>query len=234
MFCRATTTGMLGREKMDKSNAEDETLLRLRREIDGLDRIILDALEARDRLVREVGAAKSKRRIFRAGREADLIRNLIRSSSLDPFTIEVIWRQIIAASLNRQAPLTIAVTARAEQIEVARFRFGAARYKTSGAAADVLEAVATGDADLGVLPHWTQSAWWQDLARMRDADRKVYVSAITPYSEASGLEEGVVLAPYVPDPSARDMTLVHAEGAITEISGYHPDHPGLLGIFQQR
>ncbi|XDZ65744.1 chorismate mutase [Alphaproteobacteria bacterium LSUCC0684] len=219
---------------MDKPNAEDETLLRLRREIDGLDRTILDALEARDRLVREVGAAKSSRRIFRAGREADLIRNLIQSSGLDPFTIEVIWRQIIAASLNRQAPLTIAVTARAEQIEVARFRFGAARYRTCSTAADVLNAVASGDADLGVLPHWAQSGWWQDLARMRDADRKVYVSAITPLADRSGLEEGVILAPYLPDPSARDMTLVHTGGAIAEKPGYHPDHPGLLGIFQQR
>ena len=225
---------MPGKGKMDKPNPEDETLIRLRKEIDGLDRTILDALEARDRLVREVGAVKSSKRVFRAGREADLIENLIRSSGLDPYTIEVIWRQIIAASLNRQAPLTVAVTERAEQIEVARFRFGAARYKTCGTDTDVLEALASGEADLAVLPHWSRSGWWQDLARMHDEGRRLYISAVTPHAASSGIEEGVIIAPYLPDPSARDVSLIHQNGALTEKPGYHPDHPGLLGIFQQR
>ena len=233
MSCHAIRHGLLGKGKMNKPNLEDETLIRLRKEIDGLDQAILDALEARDRLVREVGAVKSSKRVFRAGREADLIENLIRRSSLDPYTVEVIWRQIIAASLNRQAPLTIAVTNRAQQFEVARFRFGAAQYKTCDTAIEVLEAVGSGDVDLGVLPHWAQSEWWRDLARLHDNGHKVYISAITPHAETSGLEKGVIIAPYLPDPSAQDVSLVHQDGALTEKPGYHPDHSGLLGIFQQ-
>jgi len=219
---------------MDRTASEEEILIRLRQEIDGLDRVILDALEARDKLVRDVGAVKSSRRVFRAGREADLIRRLVKASDLDPYTIEVIWRQIIAASLNRQAPLVIAAMALPQQLEIARFRFGAARYTALDTPAGVLETVASGAADLGVLPHWTSGIWWQDLAAMRAAGRDIFISAITPLAEHEGLDQGVVIAPYLPDASTGDVTVVAQDGRVLEKPGYHPDAPGLLGIFQHR
>lgn len=217
---------------MKNSNLED-----LRREIDRLDRSILEALSARFGLTSRVAATKHDGHIFRPGREADLLRRLLaeNGSDLDPRLIESLWRQIIAFSLAGQKLLTIAHAGGDAVTATARYRFGeVARYLSLDSTAAVFDAVAAGEADLGVLPHWDEATWWRDLAARREAGSTLAIAAVTPLVAESSLASSAIIAPHLPDPSAADMTLCCENGAITVIPGYHAEQPNVVGIFQQR
>ena len=71
-------------------------------------------------------AAKTGRHVFRPGREADLIRALVASSSLPPLMIEIIWRQMIANNITSQQRLKIAMLDDPAVHAAAGFCFGTA------------------------------------------------------------------------------------------------------------
>ena len=84
--------------------------------------------------------------------------------------IEVIWRQMIANNINNQQRLKIAMGDDAEMRSTAAFCFGADIDHVIGScAADVIDAVAKGDADLGVLAYGqTNPNWLDDLSRQNN------------------------------------------------------------------
>ena len=220
------------------SSSEQEKLADIRSKIDALDRQILSAIEERAALASAVVAAKSGQHIFRPGREADLIRGLVKVSSLSPQMIEVIWRQMIANNINNQQRLKIAMGDDAEMRSTAAFCFGAEINPVIGScAADVIDAVAKGDADLGVLPYGQDNPdWCDDLTRYND---QVYIMGITPFikgQEIAGtvLKDAVIVARQLPDASQADVTLCVENGKITEHDGYLADADGLIGIIQKR
>ena len=220
------------------SSSEQEKLADIRSKIDALDRQILSAIEERAALASAVVAAKSGQHIFRPGREADLIRGLVKVSSLSPQMIEVIWRQMIANNINNQQRLKIAMRNDAEMQSTAAFCFGAAIDQVIGStAAEVIDAVAKGDADLGVLAYGrTHLEWLDDLSSQNG---QVFIMGITPFikgQEIAGtvLKDAVIVARQLPDASQADVTLCLENGTITEHDGYHADADGLVGIIQKR
>ncbi len=224
---------------MTETSSKDlQNLSTVRAEIDRLDQQILSALEDRAALASAVLAAKSGQTIFRPGREADLIRRLVASSSLPPLMIEMIWRQIIANNITGQQQLKVALMDEAASFAVSGFCFGAlVDHRVCADAPAVIAAVAEGEADLGILPHWNQNAaWLNDLLR---SDRPAFIVAVSPFLEGhrwagAPLADGVIIARDLPDASQYDITLCLDGDHVMEHEGYHADAKGLLGIFQNR
>ena len=214
--------------------AAELDLKEVRSGIDALDRVILDAITDRADLAAQVSKAKGGQHTFRPGREADLIRNLVRQTSLPASLVERIWRAIIAHNLTSQAELIIAIHDDQDTLAAAQFRFG--RNITIIKASDpgdVMASVATGSANLGVVPHWQGDAGWlPQLASHRAQGDAVYVAAFTHMHEDHQLRQSVVLSSILPDASAADQTLMMGEGGLTQRDGHHPDALGLLGIVQ--
>lgn len=221
-------------KESDKPDNESEALDKLRAEIDAVDADLLALLEQRYSLTSKAAASKRNQRIFRPGREADLIRSLVAKSSLDPLLVESIWRRIIAFSLDGQKRLRIALSSGGAVERAARFRFGAvAEYTAHDTAGAVIEAVVKEEADIGILPHWRQEDWWRDLAERRGRGEDVYIASTSPMQPAPGLDPVALLARDLPDPSEKDVTLVHDTVGVEEKDGYAPSSPNLLGIIQQ-
>ena len=206
---------------------------RIRAQIDKVDQKILKMLEERIELTRKIKAAKNNQQFFRPGREANLMSRLISESGLSPSLIEGLWRQIMAFGLDSQKRMTVAFAGK--KIEyAAHFRFGAtANYRPLKNYIDVLRAVANGKADVGILPHWQESTWCWDLAKMRAADRSIYITAITPIAKFKGVKKMAIIAGSLPDASRNDITLSHDDVGVKETRGYDASMPNLLGIIQQ-
>ena len=134
--------------------------------------------------------------------------------------------QIIAFSLAGQKQLSIAHAGGDEIAQSARYRFGeVARYDHFENTAAMLDAVAGGDVDLGVLPHWDDDGWWQELAARRAAGSSLAIVAVTPLNADSPIRRSAVIADYMPDPSGADMTIIHDDGKLVTRPGHHPITP---------
>jgi len=212
----------------------DADLSRVRAEIDQLDQVILKAVEDRAALAAQVSQAKSGQHTFRPGREADLIRNLAKTSDLPSKLIEQIWRNIIAHNLTSQAGLKIAQYDDSATMAAACFRFGTNYDATlSKTPQDIIAAIASGEAHLGILPDWEHDAsWLQTLAQYRQQGEAVYIAAYTHMLDDHGLQQSVILSSILPDASMNDSTLIMDQDGPRFIAGYHPDHAGILGIIQ--
>ena len=220
--------------KNETPRGDGANLGELRSAIDAVDTDLLALLEKRYGFSDTVTVSKHSKGAFRPGREGYLIRRLVSETSLDPLLVESVWRQIIAFSLDRQKKLGIALAGGEAVERTARFRFGAvaayARHDTPG---QVMDAIAKGEADLGILAHWSNDDWWQELAGRRDRGDSVYIVSTAPMQPAPGLEPVAVLAPELPDPSGKDTTLLHGAVGVDEKDGYDSSPPNLLGIVQQ-
>ena len=219
----------------DLKNLNDASLADVRSKIDEMDKQILQLIESRLALASQVVAAKGGRAIFRPGREADVLRGLIASSSLAPQMIEKIWRQIMMSTLNQQAQLRIATLDSAAIHQVIYSRFSAAVMISSFTSGDeMLDAVGGGQVDLGIFPHWRRDpSWLQHLRSYRRQGRNVFISGFTSFFRVGVEEAGVIVTPYRPDASSADVTLIDQGGEIVEIKGHHPDRMGFLGIIQE-
>ena len=140
--------------------AEDrEGLARLRREIDAVDREILAKLNERARRVGEVGDIKrsSGTGVYRAGRERDLIDALVEENA-GPFpstALPAVFREIISATYALEGAIRVAFLGPEGTFShvAAREGFGAqATYQPATTIADVVEAVARGEAEHGIVP----------------------------------------------------------------------------------
>ena len=92
---------------MDENN---QKLLKLRQKIDIIDTKLIELIEDRSNLAKEIIKAKSGENIFKPEREETLIKDIIkRSNSSNPEFIERVWRLLISENLFLQGGLRISV-----------------------------------------------------------------------------------------------------------------------------
>lgn len=153
-----------------------KTLDELRREIDGIDDSLHDLIMRRTELVAAIGAAKTGGPTFRPGREAAILRRLLKRHS-GKFPREVLvrlWREIISAFLRMQGAFSVAVVSDGpDLLPLVREEYGSstpiAAFRSAGQA---LGALREGQASLAVLPlprEVEERPWWPMLFGADDA-----------------------------------------------------------------
>jgi len=141
-----------------KDRFEDE-LARLRAAIDAVDRQILENLNARARLVQEVGALKRRigAAVYAAGRERDLVATLA-AQNPGPFpnaALPHVFREIICATYALEGPLRVAFLGPEGTYShlAARQQFGShSDLVPTASISEVFAAVERGRTQLGVVP----------------------------------------------------------------------------------
>lgn len=213
---------------MNDRTTEAAGLDALRREIDRIDDQMLDLLVDRAKVVEQVGATKRAAGetvgiFLRPGREMDILRRLVeraRGGSFPKGVIVRMWREMFAALVAIQGPMSVAVfmpTRGAGYLEMARDAYGAyttmVPYQTPG---PVVRAVAAGEATVGVLPLprlEDSDAWWSMLiSEVADTPRIVTrLPFIGPGPGRGDGLEGLVIARLPQEDTGNDRTLVAFE-----------------------
>lgn len=155
------------------------TLADLRGQIDAIDTQLIDLLVARADVVEMVGTVKRAAGedvgiFLRPGREMDILRRLLRQARDGRFRKSVIvriWRELFAAMVAVEGPLTAAVympSRGAGYLELARDSYGAYTPMVAvPSTGSVVKAVANHEATVGILPMprlEDTERWWTMLA----------------------------------------------------------------------
>jgi chorismate mutase/prephenate dehydratase len=156
---------MAKRKKSDSAHPEaskadsKETLAGLRRELDGIDREILAAINRRAEVAQQIGRAKQseKRCIFDPQREAEVLDRLAADNEgpLTNDSIRTIFREVISAARAIQTPTRVAYLGPEFTFShlAAIERFGqSAELVPVGTIAAVFEEVERGQTEFGVVP----------------------------------------------------------------------------------
>ena len=191
-------------------------LAALRGELDSIDDAIHDLLMRRAGVIEAV-ARSGKRSALRPGREASIIRRLLarHHGTLPPQALYRMWRELLAATTSMQGGFTLAVCdpdPGAAYTQLAREQYGAltplrAHHSGSQAIADL----AGGTASIAILPLPSETeGWWTTLLYP-----DIHVVARLPFwsvrPEGSPSVQALVVAPFPPDPSEQDRSLLGLE-----------------------
>lgn len=135
------------------------SLADLRRQIDALDRQLLDLLNQRAQVAQEVGEVKKREGtpFFRPDRVAQVIEHIQKANKgpLRNEHVEAIWREIMSACLALEAPVRVAYLGPAGTFseQAAQQFFGASIEHVPCISIDeVFRATAAGSASYGVVP----------------------------------------------------------------------------------
>ncbi len=212
-----------------KTQNENE-LKTVREQIDKIDTGLIEAISERAKLAEKVLKAKADSMIFRPGREADIINDLINKADIPPKMVEKIWRLIIAQNIAAQGRLTIAMMDNPEMLSAAQMRFPDAfdaiiEENITG----VFSAVASKKAQLGIVPHWQSDPSWTAIIAQFDGH---YIAGVTSMMEHKGEPQAAIIASALPDPSQKDITLLFKDGKIIEVQGRHENDQSIIGIIQ--
>lgn len=205
-------------------NETGTSLQELRSEIDRIDSDLHALIKQRAALVEEIRRVKARDAIttVRPGREADILRSLLRRHD-GPFpfaAVARIWREIIAGITRMEMPgYSVAVYAGGNDPgiwDLARNQFGSATPMTAFATSrEVLGEVAAGRATVGVLPcprEGDADPWWTNIA-VRDGLRISYRLPFTP--SADGRTDGgpgaLAIGRILPEESGLDRSLIVIE-----------------------
>jgi chorismate mutase len=192
----------------------------LRAELDRIDAALQDLLIERAQVVERV-AQSGKRGAYRPGREASIIRRLLRrhSGGLPPQTLVRIWRELLAGTTAMQGPFVIAVCepdGGAALTQAAREHFGALTpLHVCGSAAQALAEVSRGAATVAVLPapDCAHNTWWTVL--IQEHEPRMHVVGRLPFwaprPEGAPDAQGLVVGSIEPDPSGDDRSLLGLE-----------------------
>ena len=195
----------------------------LRSNIDAIDDQIHSLLLRRTDLVTQIGDLKRSLRVdgfpLRPAREAAIIRRLV-ARHRGPFpvaTLVHLWRTLLSGQLMVQSHFNTAVfepSTDATYCSIARDQFSAAaKVHTFTSAGQVVHAVSSGDATIGVLPLPSDKhhdPWWAALP----SDGKVppRIIARLPFlkqkTSAAEYTEALVVAKVMPEPSGEDVSLL--------------------------
>jgi chorismate mutase/prephenate dehydratase len=198
-------------------------LAELRAELDRLDDGIHDLLMQRAGVVARIPEVGGKGRVaFRPGREAEIIRRLLRrhAGPLAPRLLVRLWRELFAATTAMQHNhlITVCETDPANAfVQCAREHFGALTpLRVYGSPPQAIAEVSAGNATAAVLPMPAEAestAWWTALLH-RDEPR-IYVVARLPFwaprPEGAPQVQALVVAAIAPDASSRDRALIGLE-----------------------
>jgi chorismate mutase/prephenate dehydratase len=192
----------------------------LRRELDRIDNAIHDLLMERARVVGDVAELAARGKVpFRPGREAQIIRRLLRrhTGNLPSRLLARVWRELFAAATAMQGPFLITVCESGgdgaqpgQYVQCAREHFGALTpLRVHRSPAQAIGEVSAGLATAAVLPMPVEedtaaTAWWTALLH-RDEPR-IHVVGRLPFwaqrSEGAPQVQALVIAASAPDSSA--------------------------------
>lgn len=204
-------------------SSAEPSLADLRREIDEIDDTLHDLLIRRGELQAAVVRAKADSEVYiRPGRESLVLRRLCaRHRGRFPKAVLVrIWREIFAAALAMQGAFSIAVAGTraggGDLRTLARDHFGSLTpLKEMASASRVLQAVADGEATVGVLPmpeSEESDPWWRRLAR--SGERVPRVIARLPFAapgSRAGDSEALAVGLAPPEETGHDRSYLAVE-----------------------
>jgi len=199
--------------------ADSSSLTKLRKQIDEIDNQILQMLEKRQGLSREIVKQKVLGSdVFRPDREASLLRNLIAShQGIDASLIAALWRTIISASIAEQKPdYLIAHSAKARTISQ---NHAAGFLNETGFedASSALDALISGQADCALIHH-------EELDEVQDklgTKTGFVVISRTPLLAHPQTDKGYIIAKTLPSKTGDDITMMKdKEGHIRFEEGY--------------
>jgi chorismate mutase / prephenate dehydratase len=196
----------------------------LRAELDRIDNALHDLLMQRASVVERVAKA-GKRGAYRPGREASIIRRLLRRhrGALPPQTLVRLWRELLAGTTAMQGAFAVAVCepdGSSSLAQAAREHFGALTpLHIAANPADAIAELRQGSAAVAVLPvpsrtDANQGDWWTAL--LRTDEPRVHVVARLPYwaaprPDGAPIAEALVVAATEPDASGQDNSLLGLE-----------------------
>lgn len=198
----------------------DETIAPFRAEIDAIDKQLIELLKARIGIVAKVGEAKKeageKGVFIRSGREGAMVNTIYEAFKGHDFSADAaanMWRQIIAASIHLESPLSIAALqddACGHLFWLAREYFGSFVPITPvGNLHRVFGELSEGRAAIGVLPYPDNSAevgWWELIAHENGPKIFAHLPAtITPHYPRR-LPTALAVADIIPSPSGDDQS----------------------------
>jgi chorismate mutase len=193
----------------------DSTLDAIRREIDLIDDQILDLLGRRFAATSRVRATKAKdgsiaSSPLRPAREAAMLRRLIAQGgrTVAPHVLVRLWRVILSASTQAQAPITLHLDAAAAADLDMRLMIGehfcAMEVTSHGSPQQALEALRTRRGDLAILA--TRSDWTTEFAP--DEDGAPRVIGVLPVISRESEPRLLVFGYAEPQDSGDDETLL--------------------------
>jgi len=200
------------------TNRPEPGLTALRAELDQIDDAVHDLLIQRARVVERVARA-AKPAAFRPGREASIVRRLVRRhhGTLPPASLFRIWRELLAGTTAMQGEFSLAVydaDPGAALTQLAREHFGALTplrpYRSAGQA---LADVSNGAASVAVLPFPADSnAWWVALLHH---EPRLHVIGRLPFwrnrPDGAPSPQALVVAAAPPDASGDDRSFLGLE-----------------------
>lgn len=213
-----------------------QTLEECRRQIDALDRQMLETLRNRAEIVRRVGEIKAiapkqrKQSIMRSGREAQILYDMMTAHrGLIPSPIIAqIWRLIICGSIHIEEEMRVCVQAGEGSAGyfLAREYFGiytpVTTVRTAQQAMDMLQEEKV---TIAVFPledgsNGAQSPWWRHTALADDVKVFAHMPFITGRN-IPDLPSYVAVARLTPEPGVDDYSLWVIENAAMDETGMH-------------
>ena len=203
----------------------DTPLDALRREIDIIDDAILDLLLRRFGATAKVRAAKSQdgsiaASPFRPAREASMLRRLLArgGAGLPPDLVVRLWRVILSASTQSQAPIVLHLdTALGEdiaaRIAVAQ-NFPGMEVRLHAETAGVLQAVGQNHGDLAIL---STTSGWADAFCSGSAAGATVIGSL-PVTTNGGIPPLLVFGHAEPQASGDDETLIVSPSALSGLT----------------
>ncbi|MFT6332998.1 MAG: chorismate mutase [Lentimonas sp.] len=199
---------------MSQNNSKQDKLLQLRSKIDQIDDSLIDLINQRIAVVKEVGVYKESindKFFVRSAREADMIKDLIRKSNpaIPQALIINIWRKMITCANVLEQNLQIALFNPDEIIDyqylIKEYYGDFIAVKSFKNVQEVVDEIESGRSQIAIfaLPEKQEINWWSNL--MNQDQLKIY--ALIPLVENSG-KKLVAAAIKAPEKSSEDFTLV--------------------------
>jgi chorismate mutase len=195
----------------------------LRAELDRIDDALHALLQQRARVVEQV-AKQGKRSAYRPGREAAILRRLLRNHTgrLPPQTLVRIWRELLAGTTAMQGPFSVAVCdpdGGSLYTQAAREHFGALTpLHTYGSVSQAMAELSRGAVAVAVMPlpsetDAARNAWWMSM--LQNEQPRVHIVGRLPFwaprPDGTPAVQALVIATTPPDPSGEDRSLLGGE-----------------------
>jgi len=179
----------------------------IRPKIDAIDNQLLELLDQRAELVKQVGAIKASQgdsaSFIRSGREADMARNLLNTThSLPKTALYQIWLIIISSSLQIENGLNIYTThvnATPDSCRLIQQYFGI-KPIFEDTNQKVIEQLQQCGTCVGVF---SSGSWWQQLQ-----GTEIKIFAKLPFMAEDTSQPLYLAAKITPEPSDKDKTLI--------------------------
>lgn len=158
------------------------SLNNIRKEIDGVDKNIVELLNKRAQIILEIGKLKNKlnKSIYAPAREKDILTKIkqINKGPLSSQSLDAIYREIMSASLALEKPIVIAYMGPLATFshQAALKKFGSSvNYLACNTIADVFSEVEKNNADYGVAPieNSIEGAVSHTMDMLVDSDLKI-------------------------------------------------------------